>query len=792
MLNSNRDVDDLVMLNKIKKFIPVQFLIGLSVLLCSGMSLSADARSPQMGSVNRLKTEVSSLELTYKNLSNSFLNRRGLLSEADAQGKYEQAVFHYLLQEYEEAALIFFTLVESDALSEVELRTDSEWYLAHSTFLMGNYSISSDVLYLIVENGEAHPFYEDAVRTLLELYGITRNTRMFQRTYERFILSGRVTATDKVNYSIGKSLFWQGENARAKSILNSLSITSTVYHQSRYFIGGILASEGDYTNAIEEFQKSKTVPLLTSADKELQDLSILALGRVYLENKQYDEAISAYQELPNRSKYAPDQLFELSWCFILKGSYLDALRIIEVFLIAYPDDEKALSLRIIQGNLYVNIDEYEQSLVSYERVIRQLSPIQRHLREIHSSESKNAEFFQALVEDDRDFIDGFDLPSYAFSVLQTEDGINRAVSLNRELNIQDNDIVLARTILGEVTAVMSGDGSIGIFQQGHAELGAIRERCITILIQSLETEIDYLNGNSSPSDLIRLQTIESRLGLLKGDFDDSSSITDQNADIMQSHRDQVREVQLQAYQIQQIADSILQKGLELKSSMRYHELSGDEQEYITELLNQLETDATTASTDLKKIQTEEVLLKIMATVPLTEFEIDINPNENLYENLLAMHKELKPIWNNSTLSIADKDILSSQINDSFLRTEDVYLQIDEAVTTLQFSERRERVMLSALLKEQKGAVTALESEIVDINQTAKRVGLEVATLGFVNLEKEITTNILDADSGIVRIYWQRKSDVEDEITRLNQELSDRKKELRSKFEFIESKLSEEE
>ena len=32
--------------------------------------------------------------------------------------------------------MILFTLVESDALEDEVLRTDAEWYLAHSTFYL--------------------------------------------------------------------------------------------------------------------------------------------------------------------------------------------------------------------------------------------------------------------------------------------------------------------------------------------------------------------------------------------------------------------------------------------------------------------------------------------------------------------------------------------------------------------------------------------------------------------------------------------------------------------------------
>ena len=763
---------------------------AMFLTLFLGLGGTAFARPIGNAPLNNLKTEVDTLEKTYTDLSNAYTNRRGLLSAYEAQNKYEQAITHYLIGEYEEAAMILFTLVESDALADEVLRTDSEWYLAHSTFLLGNYSIASDIFYYIIESGESHPFYEDSVRTLLELYGLTRNTKMFDRTYERFILSGRVSTTDAINYSIGKSLFWQNENARSKSILGTIPVTSPFYHQSRYFLGGILSSEGDYDNAISEFNKSLTVSTETADGVKLRDLSILALGRVNLEAKRYAEAIDAYQQLSHRSPYASEQLYELVWCYILQEQFIDALRVLEVFLIAYPEDEKALRLRIIQGNLYIYINEYEQSLVAYERVIRQLTPIQNHLRDIQNSQSATVSFFDALVQDDNEFLQGLNLPTYAYDVLDKDIDIGRSVSLNKAMFKQVEDLEYTQSLLREVSAVIDSGNSIGVFQQALLDLENMKERCIMVVIQSIETQLKYLDNNSQPSDEVKLESYRLRLEKLKGGVVDSSSLAEQQEDVIQNHRDQVREVQSQAKQTEEAALNILSKAEELKSGMKYHALSEDEQAYINELLAQLRSETDTAVESLKVLQSEEVLLRVMSSVQFDQSIFDDNTNGDLFSELTELYKDVKGSFSQSTMSADAKESRISAIDDAYNRTADVFYDIDQTKQVLMVSERRERIMLKAMLKEQVGAVAALEGDVEEINTLSHEVGLKVATNGFNRLESNISKNILNADSGIVRIYWQRKTEVEDEIVRLQRELKDREKELSSKFDFIESKLSE--
>ena len=73
---------------------------------------------------------------------------------------------------------------------------------------------------------------------------------------ERFVLSGLVESSDSLNYSIGKALFWQQENARAKASLMEIEPGSSLYYKAQYFLGGILVSEGSYDDALGAFALS--------------------------------------------------------------------------------------------------------------------------------------------------------------------------------------------------------------------------------------------------------------------------------------------------------------------------------------------------------------------------------------------------------------------------------------------------------------------------------------------------------------------------------------------------------
>ena len=87
-------------------------------------------------------------------------------------------MYLFLVGDYAMAAEGFFSLVTLAALTDAGLHRDAEWYLAESLFQMGN-SSTAEARYLVIAQDDTHPFRDDAVRRLLELYALTGQTEQF-------------------------------------------------------------------------------------------------------------------------------------------------------------------------------------------------------------------------------------------------------------------------------------------------------------------------------------------------------------------------------------------------------------------------------------------------------------------------------------------------------------------------------------------------------------------------------------------------------------------------------------
>ena len=140
-----------------------------ALVLLALLGAPAEAARSHGEDLDRIETKLNEIEGQVDRLALDFTQRRGLIGAAEARQRYEDAVYAYLIGEYESAATTFFALVESEALITEDLDLDSEWYLAECLFEMGNYTTAIDAYDHIVQSGNSHPFFVDAVRRQLEV-----------------------------------------------------------------------------------------------------------------------------------------------------------------------------------------------------------------------------------------------------------------------------------------------------------------------------------------------------------------------------------------------------------------------------------------------------------------------------------------------------------------------------------------------------------------------------------------------------------------------------------------------
>jgi tetratricopeptide (TPR) repeat protein len=778
-------------------------LSWLALVLWSPLSVAAPSGfDTRIESVER---NAKMVENRLSRLEREYGHRRGLIGAEEAESRYEDAVFAYLVEDYERAATIFFTLVEAEALVRPNLARDAEWYLGECLFEEGNYLTSVEAYERIIEAGRSHPFFNDAVRRQLEAFGRLKDTGRFYQVYNRFIVTGIVPTTDAVKYSIAKSFYHQGDAARAKGLFSEIPKESRQYTRARYFMGAILVSEGQIESALVQFQTVHEYmpPMqaenynghggitvfarMRAVETEVQELARLALGRLNYELGRYEEAQRYYQDIRRESEHFTDQLYELVWTYVKQEKWLESINQIEIFLLAYPEHHYAFQLRLLLGHLFMRQNAFERALATYEDVVEVYRPIREHLEHLGQTDTEPEAFFLAMVES-KDFreVDP-QLPGFAIDLLVEQDQVGRAVRTTRELDRQETDLEYSRDLVALVEpALRVGGGSIGTFLQGRNSIATIRNDGIGLRGDLTGYELDWLYQMTTSSVQPALVLLRNRWEELVGRTGQVRDIEVDASERVGMHEMQVREVQSVAFRAQQLARDQLAQITSLKRRLR-EDVSGlnevDRREVADELAR-MERALKVESADLDHLQGSTVRRRVMGSVS-NQIVVDTGTQRSqIGDDFVVLHRDLVDFRRHLT----NVDAGLRTVDKLWDRTTELDRRAVDALSKLEVAEQRELDTMRRRLSVEIELLGTLDVELGAATGEMDGLGVAITHTGISQVAERFDETVMGADRGIVDVYWVRKADVTDEIDRLNEERGIRQAELNARFKQIRSRL----
>lgn len=758
-----------------------------ALLLAARPGLAAPTAQEEL---SQAAEKVSRLEADVARLSADFTRQRGLIGPEEAKRRYSDALYRFMVGQYEASANAFFALVESKALSDQALQQDSEWYMAESLFELRNYVIAADAYQRIVDQGANHAFFADAVRRLVEIYGIEQDVERFDEVYRRYLASGMVATTDQVKYTVAKAFWRQGHADQAKSALSQLG-SGPWFTRARYLHGTILAQQGDYPNAIQQFQQILTVPALTSEDREVLELARLALGRLYYEVGDYVQATTFYESIPPTSRFFTDKLYELVWTFIKQDKWSAAQDQIEIFLVAFPEHRYAVQLRLIGGHLNMKLERHEDARVIYEGVVEQFSPVQTRLKEIESSREEAGEYFTRLAEA-RALEMGFDvLPDYAVEMLLQDEGVSRSIELRHELEREAADLAYAKAVIEEIESViMGGSESIGTFSKGRRALEAIRDEGLRLQGRLLEAEMALLKQRGGDSLAAQVEDLEQDWREAREAAMAMQSTATEAADAFQVYDAQVREVQSLSFQLAELVQNLQVEATATRRFLKENEarLAPADVRTVRSLLEQVDSDLLVASQSLDRLSSSATRRRVLAPVLPGDRDLDTSPSARLRSSYSALRSRLGAL--RGRVSGGEASAFFKQSDDLWSRIGAVDQQARTALTNLGVAERRELEQLKIRLATETADLARSASDLGEARLAADSLAEDATRRGFDSLEAAFSETVEQADMGIVDVYWLQQTLVSEEIVRVQKERATREGELEARFEIIRQKLQE--
>jgi TolA-binding protein len=469
-----------------------QCSLGLAALAGCSVMFAPVVRAED---ARKVEQQLRDLEISTQQLAAEPLRGQDLRSATYLEERLTDGELFFRLQDYVRASIILTDIVDNNPTARSY--PDALFLLGESLYAAKDYLGARTRLRQLIARANEPQFRPYASRALGRLIEIAIHTRDFDGVDGYFAQLAKLppqeveaaTAYYRAKYLYNSAVPTE-DVTRGGTALNTAKLQATrledarrafeavaanspYYPQARYFVGVIYTLQRQFPQAIEAFRTVLRSPATTNEHVQVAELTQLALGRLYYETDQLDQAIDVYQSVPRTSKWFDVALFEISWVYIRMGDSTRAERALEVLTIASPDSRYIADGSILRGNLLLRNGQLDEAAKVFGDASGTYKPVREKLDKIIAEHADTQAYFRDIVRDNFEVFDATSIfPAEAVAFASEEADMERALSVL-------SDLAQARDLVRETSELMrrlddgiSGTNTVNVF----ADTRRLRQR----------------------------------------------------------------------------------------------------------------------------------------------------------------------------------------------------------------------------------------------------------------------------------------------------------------------------
>jgi tetratricopeptide (TPR) repeat protein len=319
-------------------------------------------------------------------------------------------------------------------------------------------------------------------------------------------------------YAKGKAYYRQGSWNDATQALTQVGQGTAYTHQARYFQGLIAmkiarasgtvpndstkraADRANFKQAIEAFRRVTELPPDTPEHRHVIDLAWMAIGRLFYELEQYQQASEAYAKVGRDSPEFDTMLYELAWVYVRLGDVQRAERALEVLMISDPNSQYIGDGTLLRADLLLRAGAFDRALQLYQGVLAQYDPMRVKVESFLDSTKDVSVYYDKLAQQQLDLLDQSEqLPAIAIRwAREAEDG-PAAFAVIDDVNECKALIRQSNQLIDKLTALTGAANRVRAFP----ELEAGEETALSLLnkISRARLTLAHAMDDEEPGDL---------------------------------------------------------------------------------------------------------------------------------------------------------------------------------------------------------------------------------------------------------------------------------------------------
>lgn len=204
------------------------------------------------------------------------------------------------------------------------------------------------------------------------------------------------TQRDMLRYRVGEFQYANKQFDKAAHNFGKVPPGSNLFSKAKYMEGLAYVELGQLDDALRAFSTLKDARENSGVTDLNRVSALLAIARIYYQNKDWERAIEAYRDIPRDTMAWHESLFELSWAQMRGAKFRSVLSNFHTLHSPYYEDYYIPESLLLRGIVYLYICQYDEMIKTLDLFERIYNPISNQLKTYLSSRPRAQDYYEEL------------------------------------------------------------------------------------------------------------------------------------------------------------------------------------------------------------------------------------------------------------------------------------------------------------------------------------------------------------------------------------------------------------
>lgn len=258
----------------------------------------------------------------------------------------------------------------------------------------------------------ASPFFQQALQQLADIAVRIHRVEDVEIYAKRLDSVPEAKRRSELSYQFGRAFFSAKAFDRAKTFLQAVAPGDKRWPAAKFYLGAIQVANKQLEGAIQDFVDVAKAASATDEtlrpEQSVLDYANVALGRLYLQRKNFEESVRYYHAVDRNSTLYEEALYESAAAHVAfartkkekpeaSAETKKALESLDLLLLTVNDDAVAVQAAVLRGRINMIDKQYDQADAAYQDVVERFGAITAELSKFAQDDRNLENFFNWLL-----------------------------------------------------------------------------------------------------------------------------------------------------------------------------------------------------------------------------------------------------------------------------------------------------------------------------------------------------------------------------------------------------------